>query len=521
MKRLLLFVVVAAITLLLAEGLVSALAGRSLLGGRASLVGLPGGPGGADLGGGVRDEERSRAAAGNPGLYRVHPDPRVGYVLRADAELTIHDGLIRSDDLGLRVRPDGPAPADALRIAVLGDSVAFGFGLDDDETLAHRLEHELSDARGPGARPLAARTVAIPGWNHRNAVQFLRDHFEQLRPDLVVYVPVANDLFDTDGVYETGHRRWAPDPAAGDPWLRVYQGGTWRFAKKLLGDLSNEAIDEARRRSGAPALVADLSPESSSRYDDDAQSIVGLAGWLRGRGGQLVVSPYVDVPFGWHLMARVHEADPSIPIVPLFGAVGPGFTLATDAHPRAGTIAAGARRVARFLLEQELLEGEPGGVPADDAEYDPTRPPARPPEDWARLSAEQRDTDTRRLVDTVSFETLVGLSQVYGGVNDDGTVGARALFLLGRGGGPLRVTLAAIEERPDLLPQPVRVEIDGRTVGQLVLSGTEPVSRAFDLPLGAAPVEVRLVPDHWGVVRDRGSSQLVSFRPLELSTRDG
>ncbi len=527
MRRLLLFALVTVVTVLVAEGALSLLAGRSLAGAGAGRVGGAqpsdrgddGDVGDVGGGGGVRDDERSRAAANNPGLYRVHPDPLVGYVLRADAELLVHDGRIRSDALGLRVRPDGPAAEGALRVAVLGDSVAFGFGLDDDATLAHGIERELNAARGPGAVPVAARTVAMPGWNHRNAVHFLRDHFDQLEPDLVLYVPVANDLFDTDSVYETGHRRWAPDPAARDPWLRVYQGGTWRFAKKLLGDLSPEAIDRSRRLSGAPALVADLSPESSSRYDAAAASLAELGAWLQARGSTLVVLPYTDVPFAWHLLARVHAANPSIPLWPLFGAVGPAFTLPTDAHPHAGTIAAAARRVARALLEAGLVAGDPTAVPADDPGYGPTRPPVRAAADWARLAAEQRGTDTERLVGTVSFESLVGLSQVYGGVNDDGTVGARALFLLARGGGPLRLRARPVPGRPDLLPLTIAVEVDGAVVGELRLTAAGGAAAGtYALPPGDQPIEVRLVPDHWGAAEVRGVSQVLSFVPIELST---
>jgi hypothetical protein len=86
-KRLLLALVAAGITLIVAEGVLRLGFDRSLLGASAPT-----------------------ADPDAPGLYRPYPHTHVGYVLRADAELAIHDGEIRSDAMGLRRRA-GPPPA--------------------------------------------------------------------------------------------------------------------------------------------------------------------------------------------------------------------------------------------------------------------------------------------------------------------------------------------------------------------------------------------------------------------------
>ncbi|HYN63547.1 MAG TPA: hypothetical protein VES36_03005, partial [Candidatus Limnocylindrales bacterium] len=256
---------VAALTLLCAEGGASLLLGRSLLhsGSRAAPGdGLPA----------PTDADRRAAALRNPGVYRVHPDPFVSYVLRADEQLEVAGCPVRSDALGLRARPGPPATADAVRLVVLGDSVAFGYGLNDDQTLACQLEQVLGTLRGPSARPIAARTVAIPGWNHHNAVSFLLDHYVELAPDIVVYLPIGNDLCDTDGLWETGHRRPAPDLANPDPLLFVGTNQAWPFMRPMREQLEQLGRPALVARLGPNIVTADISAESRRRYDDNAAS---------------------------------------------------------------------------------------------------------------------------------------------------------------------------------------------------------------------------------------------------------
>lgn len=465
--------------------------------------------------------ERRKAAAENPGLYQVHPDPLVGFVMRSDANLLIHEGSIRTDGLGLRVRPGSDLGPEALRLVVLGDSVAFGFGLSDDETLAHRLEVEIAAAQGPEDRPVSCRTVAMPGWNHRNAVHFLLDHWDELDPDLVLYMPIANDLYDTDGVYETGHRRWALDPASRDPWVSTYQGATYRFAKRALGDLSVEAILDAQQRAGAPALISDLSVSSTRGYDENMASIQLLERQIVRRGGSLALLQYTEYVYIWHLFRRLTEAEVKAPVIPLFKDVPGDLTLPTDAHPHGDTVAAAARWIAADLLSRGWVEGDPGRVPVPGEPYASLRASSRSREDFVRQSDLARDQDLDRLTQRVDSEELIGLHQIYGGVNPDGSAGPRCLFLLGAGGTHLDILLAPLSQRPDLYPIDVAVEVNGQLVGSISLTDhrTE-VEARFALSAGEnelSALEVKLTAERWVTVNDRGVPRLASMRPLRLA----
>ena len=518
MKRLLLVLAAAALAVAVVEGVYSLGFDRSLvrraLEGRASQPVAP----------------TPREGPGGPadalGIYRVHPDPRVAYVLRPDAELAIFEGRIHSDELGLRRRPLPPRGPDALRIVVLGDSVAFGYGLDDDETLANRLELLLNAAGeaagvagGAPARPVECRTVAIPGWNHRNAVWCLLDHLEALDPDLVLYLPIANDMLDSDGVDENGNRRWTIDAASREPWLSVNQLASIAFAVQAMDAVKAEG-KVAWSWLGPDAILADLSPGSDRRYDDNLDSIRLLERTLARRDGKLLLLQYQDDEYMRHLRRRFIEEGLDPPLLPLFDIVPEALTLGFDPHPAAATIEAVARWAAADLLARGWVAGDPAAIPAVPDAIAAHREPTRTRAEVYQRSAALRWESWARLQPAIDLATYLGVRQAIGGLNADGSAGARALFLLPRGGPELVVRLAGVPSRPDLYPMSVAVEIDDRPAGSVRLEGEGVVEARFDVPpqpAPAAPIEVRLIPERYGAVRLRDVGwQLVSFRPLRL-----
>ena len=89
-------------------------------------------------------EERLQAAALTKGPYQRSLDPRIGMLLKGRFQGTFHDVSFTTNDHGQRVRL-GPNIADgAPRIVILGDSVAFGYGVKDNETFAECLEEDTN-----------------------------------------------------------------------------------------------------------------------------------------------------------------------------------------------------------------------------------------------------------------------------------------------------------------------------------------------------------------------------------------
>jgi len=125
-----------------------------------------------------------------------------------------------------------------------------------------------------------------------------------------------------------------------------------------------------------------------------------------------------------------------------------------------------------------------------------------------------------RLQPAIDLPALLGVGQILGGVNIDGTAGPRALFLLPRGAPTLSVRLAGVAGRPDLYPLEVGVQIDDQLAGTVRIEGEAEVEASFDVPqrpVPAPPIEVRLIPERFAAVRNPDVGwQLVSCRPVRL-----
>jgi lysophospholipase L1-like esterase len=133
-------------------------------------------------------------------------DPEVRYVLAPNQQGWIDDGLVTVNAQGFRSRTPTalPKPDGRFRIVTLGDSVAIGMGVADDETFSAQTERLLRQ-RFPG-KDLDVVNLGIPGYDTRQEVGLLRRHAAQLKPDLVLVGFYTNDVPDVleGGVTPTG-----------------------------------------------------------------------------------------------------------------------------------------------------------------------------------------------------------------------------------------------------------------------------------------------------------------------------
>jgi hypothetical protein len=486
------------------------------------------------------EQERVAAAASNPGEYRVDADPRVGFTLRTNSDLKTIVASYRTDELGLRVRTGPPAAADAKTIALVGDSVAFGYGLTSEECLAQQLEDRLATAgdpnrsQGGGARELVCRSVAVPGWNWRNECAFLVDHLDKIAPAFVLFLPVGNDLSDTDGILETGQRRIAADVSGPDPLLIVNLGrtqqnllGYWPLVER--GRLKLEDADL-----GPLALSADLGGESSRRFDEMAGELGRLLVRLESRGVRCAILQYEDNDFS-HALARrmLAPASPAraIPWIPLLDALKPADTLGADPHPKAATATLFANWIARDLTgELHWLPDEPSraSAPASaaiPAELAARRAPRRSYDEIAALAATERGQELARLKDAIVPATGHGVRQVYGGLTPAHGVGPRLLAALPRRKGTIHLELAPLPDRTDVGPIELEISIDGRPATHTTIRPDGPT--VVDLDVDPAPLalsdgtqsrelDVKLSASNWVSVAEFGGFELECARLTRL-----
>ena len=201
-----------------------------------------------------------------PGLgKRLRPGARGTAVYRGlggDPDRTV---VYEVNALGFRGRAFAEEkPPGVYRIAMVGDSVTFGTGVDEEQTMARVLERELS-ARLP-ARRFEVLNAGVPASNTGQHVALLRFRVQWFDPDLVFF---TSTLTDTTGYGIPNEEDRAAEISWEERLVRDLglTSGRWRDGE-YLGDRT-PAIDRAmwlRKHSVLADFLANR-----------------LYGWLRGR----------------------------------------------------------------------------------------------------------------------------------------------------------------------------------------------------------------------------------------------
>ncbi|MCH2170861.1 SGNH/GDSL hydrolase family protein [Myxococcota bacterium] len=160
LSRVLLLFVSSVLTLLVAEGLVRWL----------------------DLGPEIQPVYRENfQLSAHPGLrYELKPGSR-------DREHRINSEGMRGPEV-LRFKPPG-----TFRIAVIGDSIAFGYEVDANRTFAALIERVLNRDLADSDRRFEVINFGVPGYGIDQAVKTLEKRVLDFEPDLVIYAYCLND----------------------------------------------------------------------------------------------------------------------------------------------------------------------------------------------------------------------------------------------------------------------------------------------------------------------------------------
>jgi lysophospholipase L1-like esterase len=194
-------------------------------------------------------------------------------------------------------------------VAVLGDSIAFGYWVAEPDAFPHQLEIMLNQTGGVGGR-IEVLDFGVPGYNLDQEIEMLRARALAFSPDVVVVAFCLNDL---EGIfsYELG---LVQD--------RATRGGSWvgRLREALLGrSLLFSWVEyrltelEARRRFvrarnpiGGP-LYAEAVGQQKAALQGELELLRGLLA-TRGIHGVLVVFPVLGGPFERYPHRELHRA---------------------------------------------------------------------------------------------------------------------------------------------------------------------------------------------------------------------
>jgi lysophospholipase L1-like esterase len=156
--------------------------------------------------------------------FQLSNDPILRYELVPGSV----DGPFRISAAGLRDHEyTVDKPADVFRILVLGDSIAYGFGVTQPDPLSEQLEDLLKLRQVPGIARFEVLNLGVVGYNIAQVAEMLRVRGARYRPDLILYAYCLNDPQDYS--FELAALEAKLSPA-----LRSYRARALRAGRSLL-----------------------------------------------------------------------------------------------------------------------------------------------------------------------------------------------------------------------------------------------------------------------------------------------
>jgi len=121
------------------------------------------------------------------------PDPLLHYRMRRNQVGYTADKPFRTNSLGLRGGEIAPKAPGVQRGLLLGDSIAFGFGVAEEDTFAKLLERALN-TRASGGQRYEIVNAGEPAFNTRQEVNYFATEGIKLAPDFVIIALYWNDI---------------------------------------------------------------------------------------------------------------------------------------------------------------------------------------------------------------------------------------------------------------------------------------------------------------------------------------
>jgi hypothetical protein len=219
-------------------------------------------------------------------VWVTYPEPGAGYTLMAPGRhYEWQDIPVDINAQGLR----GPAtpyekPAGTYRILNLGDSVAMGWGVREEDTYGRRLEAWLTE-HATGARRYEVINAGVPGWNLDNALAYLEAEGLRYAPDLVLLdITLVNDINGGSAVAADDRARpiaWLRDNTHFWPFLTSQL--TWAKAR-AQGRTRIDVIDPPTN----PAKYFPLDP-AAERWTERWNTVLAIQDQARQRGAGFLI----------------------------------------------------------------------------------------------------------------------------------------------------------------------------------------------------------------------------------------
>ena len=265
-------------------------------------------------------------------VYRSHPDPDIRFTLKPSFSGRAYGAKLQTNEHGFR-GPQRPVskPPETIRIALIGDSHAFGFGVEYEESLGQQLEmHMQNDGKN-----CEVWNFAVAGYNARQELAVLKSYALSVEPDIIIVISCNNDHEPSRWADAEGWMRLSESQATADEDTRVQPWQQRRLEQSRRTVLANSRLAmflqlqwmRYRMRDKSPTQEqSGLATVPTSRPD---QGVVGTAlreyvedplaeliQICKGKSIPVLLAPFTMVPEWRRLFFRMHQ-ELGVPLVEL------------------------------------------------------------------------------------------------------------------------------------------------------------------------------------------------------------
>lgn len=123
-----------------------------------------------------------------PLIFQSSDNPAISYELITNITQQAYRSMVKTNALGFRSEEIDPSRP---LVAVLGDSITFGYGVENEETIAAQLEKQLPEYQFLNA--------GVPGYHLGQETAAYKEKIAPLNPEAVILVFYLNDMAATTG----------------------------------------------------------------------------------------------------------------------------------------------------------------------------------------------------------------------------------------------------------------------------------------------------------------------------------
>ncbi len=120
-----------------------------------------------------------------PNYRETHALPAAGHFME-----------VETNSLGFRDEEFDPSRTDTVNLLILGDSIAFGMSADIEQ----RFDTKLRSALAGLEDEYQSLNAGVPGWGTIQETQYAKDHWEVLKPDIILLIFSQTD-FRNDAMF--------------------------------------------------------------------------------------------------------------------------------------------------------------------------------------------------------------------------------------------------------------------------------------------------------------------------------